>query len=140
MELNIVTPQRQLTHIPETDISLPADVTSVVVPGEDGQFEVLSGHSPFLATLGTGLLTFSAGGKAVHLMVSKGFCEVDRDTISVMCEEYALATEVEKADEEAAHTRLQQELAALGPVAADDDGFLHKKAQVERAATKLLLK
>ncbi len=140
MELNIVTPQRQLTRVPETSISLPADVSSVIVPGEEGQFEVLPGHSPFLTMLGTGLLTFTTGGKDVHLMVSKGFCEVDRDKVSVMCEEFALASEVDKAGEEAAHTRLQQELAALGPVSADDESFQQKKAEVERAATKLMLK
>lgn len=140
MELNIVTPERQLTSVPETSVSLPADVTSVIVPGDEGQFEVLPGHAPFLTILGTGVLTFTTGGKSVDLMVSGGFCEVDRDQVSVMCEEFALPTEVQKADEEAAHTRLQQELASMGPVAADDEGFQKKKAEVERAATKLMLK
>jgi F0F1-type ATP synthase beta subunit len=32
------------------------------------------------------------------------------------------------------------DLPELGPVSADDEGFMQKKAEVERAATKLMLK
>ena len=140
MQLDIVTPERRLRSLKSEEVALPCDVTSVIVPGVEGQFEVLPGHAPFLTILGTGLLTFNTGKKSIELMVSGGFCEVDRDNVTIMCEAAALAEDVEKSSEEQAHTRFQQELASLGPVSADDESFKKNKADVERAATKLLLK
>ena len=139
MKLDIVTPERRLATVKNEEVRLPADVTSVVLPTKAGQMEILPGHSPLLALLGTGVLSFSAGGKAVNLMVSGGFAEVADGTVRVMTELASLAEEVDKAAEQEALTKFQKELAGLGPVSSDDDNFSHLQAETERAAAKLNL-
>lgn len=139
MILDIVTPERRLKSLSNTDVDLPCEVKRVSVPGKEGLFEVLPGHAPFLTLLGTGILAFETDSRRVELMVSGGFCDVDRDNVTVMCEQAALPEEIDRAVEQGAHTKAQQALAALGPVSATSPDFLRLKAETERAASKLTL-
>lgn len=139
MQLDIVTPERRVHSLTSADVVLPCKVDSVTIPGLMGQFEVLPGHAPFVTMLGTGLLTFQIAGRKVDVMISGGFCEVDRDSVNILCEKAALKDEIERSVEEEAHTRYQRELAALGAVSEDDEGYQHLKSEVDRAATKLTL-
>ena len=89
--------------------------------------------------MGTGILSFTTGGRSVDLMVSGGFAEVDREGITVMTEIAALGEEVDRAVEEGALTQFQKELSALGAVAETDAEFQRLNAETERAAAKLHL-
>jgi len=139
MQLDIVTPERRLHSLQSEDVHLPCAVDSVAVPGLLGQFEILPGHAPFVTMLGTGLLTFTIKGRKVDLMISGGFCEVDRDRVNILCEQAALKEEVERGHEEDVHTRFQRDLAQLGAVSDSDENYVRLKTEVDRAATKLTL-
>jgi F-type H+-transporting ATPase subunit epsilon len=139
MQLDIVTPTRRLRSIESEHVRLPCETTSVRVPGADGEFEVLPGHAPFLAVLGTGILTFEVDGKEVHLMVSGGFCDVDRDRVSVMCEEASLLEEVDVSHAEKTLKDAEKQLQELGAVAFDDSGYRTLRTEAERATSKLRL-
>ncbi len=140
MQLDIVTPERRLASVANTDVVLPCEASAVSIPGEEGYFQVLPGHAPFITLLGTGVLTFEAKGKApVQLMVSGGYCEVDRDKVTIMTSVAALPEDVSLEDEKGRHASLAKELAQLGPVALDDENFQRVRAEVERAATKMKL-
>jgi F-type H+-transporting ATPase subunit epsilon len=137
MQLDIVTPDRRMHSLETEEVRLPADVTRVQIPGKEGQFEVLPGHAPFLALLGTGVLTFETAGKEIHLMVSGGFADVDRDRVTVMCEHAALTEEIEAGDEEKSLADAERRLAEMGAVAAEDEEFTRLRGEAERAAAKL---
>ena len=139
MKLDIVTPQRRLRSVSDEAVRLPCDITSVTLPAEAGQMEVLPGHAPKLVLLGTGVMRFHAGGPPVELMVSGGFAEIDHDQVTVMTQAAALGEEIDRASEERALTSYQKELSALGPVAHDDERFKHLQAETKRAAAKLTL-
>lgn len=130
MQLEIVTPDRRVVVEQTTD---------VIIPAKEGELEVLSGHAPVLAVLGTGVLSFVHQGKSTRLMVSGGFFEVDNERVTLMCEAAALQSDVHKDSENNALREAEQKLLALGPVATDDATFLVRKAEVERAAAKLTL-
>lgn len=139
MLLDIVTPDRRLRSVESTDVRLPVETDDVVLPGIEGEFEVLPGHAPFLTLLGTGILSFKANGKTVRLMVSGGFAEIDREKVTVMCEAAALPEEVEAGAEEKSLAEAERRLAALGAVAFGDPEFKRLRAEAERAASKLRL-
>lgn len=139
MILDIVTPSRRLHSIENEALRLPAETERVRVPGLEGEFEVLPGHSPFLALIGTGVLSFDIAGKEHTLMVSGGFCDVDRDRITVMCESAALPEEVEVKDAEQALQDAEKGLAELGAVAFDNESYRHLRTEAERATSKLRL-
>jgi F-type H+-transporting ATPase subunit epsilon len=126
MKLEIVTPDRRL---------LTTESAAITVPGENGEIEVLDGHAPLLAGLGTGILSFvSPAGKSVRLMISGGFCEVDVDHITVLADDAALPEDVDAPEVRKALEQMQADLKALSP---DDADFHRLTAEVERAAAKL---
>ncbi|MCP4504661.1 MAG: ATP synthase F1 subunit epsilon [Deltaproteobacteria bacterium] len=139
MKIDIVTPTRRLSSLKGNAVSLPADITSVVLPTKVGEMQILPGHSPMLTLMGTGVLTFVGSDGPAQIMVSGGFAEVDGDTIRVMTELGSLAEEVDKAAEQKALTQYQKDISGLGPVSTDDDNFAHMQTETERAAAKLNL-
>ena len=140
MRLDIVTPDRRLNSLKNEDVRLPCEASSVLIPGKDGEFEVLPNHAPFITVLGTGLLSFrTESGQEVKLMVSGGFAEIDRDIVTVMCEAAALPEEVEADLERKALAAAEKQLGQLGAVAREDEDFKRLRAETERAASKLNL-
>jgi F-type H+-transporting ATPase subunit epsilon len=76
-KFELVSPERVLLSI---------DADQVVVPGSDGEFSVLAGHAPVIATLRPGVLDVTAGGARRRLFVKSGFAEVDPSRLTVLAE------------------------------------------------------
>ena len=96
IDLQIVTPDRMLVH---------EQVDEVEIPGVDGYFGVLPGHTPLLAALSVGELWYRKGQEKTYLAIAYGFAEVlpDRVTILAQLAERAEDIDVERA--ESARTR-----------------------------------
>lgn len=64
------------------------DVHMVVVPGSEGDFGVMAGHAPVMATLKDGELAVyrSAGAAPETIRVSGGFAEVGDKGLTVLAE------------------------------------------------------
>ena len=77
IRLEIVTPERVLTR---------EDVDEVVIPGDDGYFGVLPGHTPLLATLKVGDLWYRKGSEKTHVQIAGGFAEVLPDRVTILAE------------------------------------------------------
>ncbi|MFZ9887850.1 MAG: ATP synthase F1 subunit epsilon [Myxococcota bacterium] len=139
MIVDIVTPSRRLRSVQNEDVRLPADCSHIIVPGREGEFEVGPGHAPFLTLLGTGLLTLETGGRTVKLMVSGGFCEVDRERVTVMCETAALPEEVQVDAVQSGLQAVEKKLSELGAASTEDESFQRLRTEAERAASQLRL-
>jgi F-type H+-transporting ATPase subunit epsilon len=73
------------------------EVTQVDVPGEAGEFGVLAGHAPYIATLKPGILTVFGDGAPRRIVVRGGFAEVGPDGLTVLAEQAMPASEVDAA-------------------------------------------
>jgi len=62
------------------------DVTQVDVPGVEGDFGVLAGHAPLVATLKPGIMTIFAPGGTQRFVVFGGFAEVSPTGMTVLAE------------------------------------------------------
>jgi F-type H+-transporting ATPase subunit epsilon len=71
------------------------DVEQVDVPGIEGDFGVLEGHAPTVATLRPGILTVHASGSAQKIVVLGGFAEVSEKGLTIVAD---LADSVEDFD------------------------------------------
>ena len=104
LTLEVVTAERSLVN--ET-------IDEAEVPGSDGYFGVLPGHTPFLAALKGGDLWFRQGEKLTHLSVAFGFAEVLPDRIRILAKNAELAQEIDvnraKEAERRARARLDSE-------------------------------
>jgi F-type H+-transporting ATPase subunit epsilon len=109
MLLEVVTPERLL---------LSEEVEEVIAPGEFGQFGVLPGHRPFVATLSVGELCFRKGEREKSIAIGEGFAEVLPDRVTVLVEWAFFGEEIDpqeaKAQKEEAEKRLK-ELVPLDP-------------------------
>lgn len=63
-------------------------VVGVVVPGSEGDFEVMAGHSPLMSTLRAGLIGIREGaGHPKHIFVRGGFAEVGPAGLTILAEQ-----------------------------------------------------
>jgi F-type H+-transporting ATPase subunit epsilon len=107
--LEVVTPHR---------LVLSQEVEEVTAPGEEGEFGVLSGHTPFFTTLKIGEIMYRAGKEQQHMAVTWGFVEVLPDRVTILAEAAELSPEInveraKQAKERAEDTEYYTVMAAL---------------------------
>jgi F-type H+-transporting ATPase subunit epsilon len=80
------------------------EVDQVDVPGEEGEFGVLAGHAPYIATLKPGMLKIygasgasGASGAPQRIVVKGGFAEVGPTGLTVLAEEATPADQFDPA-------------------------------------------
>jgi F-type H+-transporting ATPase subunit epsilon len=73
------------------------EVEQVDVPGLEGDFGVLEGHAPLVATLRPGILTVHAAGGTEQIIVLGGFVEVSDKGLTVVADIAESAEEFDKA-------------------------------------------
>ena len=78
LKLKIVSPER---------IEFDGEVESVLVPGSQGQFEILNDHAPIISTLEKGVVEYGLPkGQKVQLDILGGFVEVQQNVVSLCVE------------------------------------------------------
>jgi F-type H+-transporting ATPase subunit epsilon len=77
LTLEVVTPEKAL---------VTEQVDEVQLPGSEGYFGVLPGHTPLLASLKQGTMWYRIGGQKHELPVVSGFAEVLPDRVIVLAD------------------------------------------------------
>jgi F-type H+-transporting ATPase subunit epsilon len=106
--LSIVTPDHSITH----------EVDEVALPGQEGDFGVLPGHTPLFAGLRTGVMWYRTGNEKHVLAVSVGFAEVLPDRVTVLAQVAESAEDLDQARAEAGMARAAEMMQA-GPLEMD---------------------
>jgi F-type H+-transporting ATPase subunit epsilon len=83
----------------------------VVIPGYDGYFGVLPGHTPLLAVLAVGELWYRQGQEKHYVSIAFGFAEVLPDRVTILAQIAEKADEIDLARAEAAKKRAEERLA-----------------------------
>ena len=102
IDLQIVTPDRLLVQ---------EQVDEVEIPGSEGYFGVLPGHTPMLASLAVGELWYRKGQEKTYLSIAFGFAEVLADRVTILARLAERAADIDVARAEEAHKRAQARLA-----------------------------
>src|SRR5476651_1559575 len=90
-------------------------VDEVEIPGFDGYFGVLPGHTPLLAVLQVGTLWYRQGQEKHYLAIAFGFAEVQPDRVTILAQIAEKADEVDVSRAEAARKRAEERLARPSP-------------------------
>src|SRR6186713_1306744 len=106
IDLQIVTPERMIVQ---------EQVDEVQIPGSEGYFGVLPGHTPLLASLKVGELWYRKGAEKFYLSIAFGFAEVLPDRVTILAELAERADEIDAARAEAAKRRAEERIANPGP-------------------------
>jgi F-type H+-transporting ATPase subunit epsilon len=83
----------------------------VEIPGADGYFGVLPGHTPLLAMLQVGELWYRKGNDKVYLSIAFGFAEVLPDRVTILAQLAERAEEIDISRAEAAKRRAEERIA-----------------------------
>ena len=79
ISFDLVSPERLL---------LSEDAEMVTLPGSEGYFGVLAGHSPVISTLKPGVIEVKGGSTGERrYFVSSGFADVSAEKLTVLAEE-----------------------------------------------------
>ncbi len=108
LALHIVTPDRSFAH----------EVDEVSLPGSEGDFGVLPGHTPLFSALRTGQMSYRKGAEKHVLAVSVGFVEVLPNQVTVIAQ---VAERAEDLDEARATAGMKRAEEMVGPTAPDMD-------------------
>ncbi len=77
MFLEIITPDKKI---------FSGDVTSVLVPGASGQFQLLDNHAPILSTLINGKVKVKTAKEELEYSVKGGVVEMIKNKVVLLAE------------------------------------------------------
>ena len=123
IDLQIVTPERLLVQ---------EQVDEVQIPGSEGYFGVLPGHTPMLASLAVGELWYRRGADKTYLAIAFGFVEVLPDRVTILARLAERAEDIDTERAEAARQRAQERLTQKSEV-----DFERARAALLKALTRL---
>lgn len=128
-ELEIATPSRLLVR---------EDATEAQIPAEQGYVGILPRHTPFLAELGTGNLSYVVGGEQHDIVVSGGFLEVLPNHVRVLADAAEKSEEIDMTRAETALKRAADRMKDPREQNVDIARSLNamKRAQARLAAKK----
>ncbi len=78
-------------------IAFSGEVEQVDVPGVEGDFGVLAGHSPLVASIRPGILPVTVGGKNEKIIVLGGLAEVSDKGLTVLADTATSLAELDRA-------------------------------------------
>jgi F-type H+-transporting ATPase subunit epsilon len=123
IDLQIVTPDRLIVQEP---------VDEVEIPGAEGYFGVLPGHTPLLASLAVGELWYRKGQEKLYLSLAFGFAEILPDRVTILARLAERAEEIDVERAELARRRAEERLSQ------SKSDFDYERARV--ALTKSLMR
>jgi len=102
IQLRIVSAERSLVD---------EKVDEVEIPGSDGYFGVLPGHTQLLALPGAGELWYRQGQEKHYMLIAFGFAEVQPEQVTILAEVAERPHEIDVTRAEAARRRAEERLA-----------------------------
>jgi F-type H+-transporting ATPase subunit epsilon len=125
IRLKIASPYREV---------LDVEVDEVIAPGEEGQFGVLPGHTPFLSTVSVGQLIYRQGNQLRYVAVSHGYAEVEYYQVIVLLDAAELSDEIDVERAERARQRAEGRLDEIGQ---EDKDYFEELAALDRAMNRI---
>ena len=124
LALEIVTPDRAIVS---------QQVDEVQLPGSEGYFGVLPGHTPFLASLQVGEMWYRIGQQKHYLAIAFGFAEILPDRVTVLAHIAERAEDIDVSRAESAKQRAEQRVSRTQP----DMDFERARVALLKALTRL---
>lgn len=128
------SPIYELTVLAPDHTLFQGRVRSLVAPGSEGSFGILARHAPFVAQLGTGVLSVTGeNGESSHFAVHSGFLEVEPDGVVILADTAEAAAEIDLERARAAEERARQRIRAH----PRDVDLARAEAALRRAVTRI---
>lgn len=94
VQFELVSPEKLL---------LSEEVEMIVIPGAEGDFGVLPGHTPVISTVRPGVIhIFEGGSVKTRIFIAGGFAEVTGERCTILAEEAIMMDDIVREDVEQA--------------------------------------
>ena len=123
--LEIVTPEK---------LAFSGRVEEVTIPGSEGEFGVLRGHTPLLSFVDVGILNFTREGEKTYYAVNTGYTEVTSTKVTVLVETAERSDDIDVERAKKAKDRAEEN---IGRLSKDDVEHEKQKAALLRAITRI---
>ena len=123
--LEIVTPER---------MAFSGKVEEVTIPGSEGEFGVLRGHTPLLSFVDIGVLNFTQENKKTYYAVNTGYTEVTAQKVTVLVETAERAGNIDVERAKRAKERAEERLAKM---TREDVNYEKTRVALLRALTRI---
>lgn len=94
-------------------LAYSGEVDQVDVPGLEGDFGVMAGHAPMIASVRPGILTITVNGKHEKIIVLGGLAEVNDKGLTVLAETAMSVQDLDKAAFAEQISSMEEDLKAL---------------------------
>ena len=125
IRLELVTPER---------LVLSEEVDEIVLPGYEGEFGVLPGHTLYLAILNIGVMWYRVGSAITRIALGGGIGEVNNDRVVVLADTAERAGEIDVERAQRARDRAE---ARLKELSLDDETYAKAYGELQRALVRM---
>ena len=123
MQLSILSPEKR--------IATAVEVSSITIPGSEGQIQILPEHANMIGTIETGPFSYQpTSGSPVIGVMSSGFFEVHSGMVTIAAETCELSTEIDATRAKAAQRKAEE---ALKDPQLDPKHFRKYELKLQRA-------
>lgn len=123
----------RLTLVTREKKVLEQDVDEVVLPALRGQIGILPGHTPLLAALKVGEMSYRVGDKHYMMVLTWGYAEILADRVIVIAEGAMKAEEIDAERFEKMKMDAERELLSL---VSHDEEFALAEAKLDQSIAK----
>lgn len=129
-KLSLLTPERK--------VLVDQEISVITVPARSGERQILPGHMPMVASLGTGILKYKLAGSDIEnkFVISWGYCEVNSEGVNVLAE---FVQSKEEIDVDAAKLNMSTYKAKMVHEMLTDEEFESAIANIQKAESSLVL-
>ena len=128
LQVELVSPEK---------ILYSGDADMVIARTTDGEIAFMTGHAPFIGSLGIGAVTIRASeGDDVVAAVHEGFVEVTDDRVTVLSDVAELVDDIDATRAQRALERAEQEKGGAGD---DEEAEREAEAKLRRARLRIEL-
>lgn len=129
-KLNLLTPEKKMI--------VDLEITEAVIPTHSGEVDILPGHVPMIANLGTGVLKYKAKdtGIVTQAVISSGYCEVNPEGVNILTEFIQIKSDINEQTAKSQATAAENKLAKE---VLTDEEFENTLTDAKRARSGLQL-
>ena len=127
IEINIIKPD---------GVKLAGNFEHIIVPGVDGDFGILPGHTPFITKVRPGVISLFENGHEDKYSIHDGFVTVENDIVNIVCDTIEHISEIDENRAKDATERAERRLKSN----EGDIDFRRAEQALKRALVRLDIK
>lgn len=110
------------------------EITSVTLPGEDGELGILSNHVPLITSLKIGEIIAKKNGEEFYMTVSGGMAEIQPHRVLILADQAERAEEIDERLAEEARLKAEE---IMKEKHIDLESFAIAEAELQKALLSL---